>query len=247
MRSRSLFWTFAGVFLLVVALATALQVAIVLGVLRPIQESSLRSAATTSLSLASTRIADLEGDDSREIMRALHESRPAGNDLLIAYLGEDGRLIPERPVPPGMIRGVRHLAEEAHIAGASLRPPRDRFDGGPPDRMGEGPPPDRRGDGPPLEPRDHKLVLVHTASVAHGTLLAVADAAVGSGDWTRSLLFLPLAVLAAAAAGLWLARMMVRRLGALETVAARVEAGDLGARVPLSGQDEIGRLESRFK
>jgi two-component system sensor histidine kinase MprB len=53
-------------------------------------------------------------------------------------------------------------------------------------------------------------------------------------------------VLAAAAAGLWLARMMVRRLGALETVAARVEAGDLGARVALSGSDEIGRLESRF-
>jgi hypothetical protein len=63
MKFRSLFWTFAGVFLLVVALATAFQVAIVLGVLRPLQESSLRSAATSALSLAAWRLAARPVDD----------------------------------------------------------------------------------------------------------------------------------------------------------------------------------------
>ena len=89
-------------------------------------------------------------------------------------------------------------------------------------------------------------MAVHLRDETIGNVLAIGDESIGSGDWTRSLLFLPLAVLAAAAAGLWLARMMVRRLGALEAVAARVEAGDLGARVAATGEDEIGRLETRF-
>src|SRR5205814_3144057 len=39
---------------------------------------------------------------------------------------------------------------------------------------------------------------------------------------------------------------VVKRLRALETMAARVTEGDLAARVETSGADEIGRLESRF-
>jgi two-component system sensor histidine kinase BaeS len=243
--NRSLFWTFAGVFLLVVVLATAAQVAIGIGVLRPLQQGSQRAQAATALRAAAERIAALPDDDPREIMRALHESRLPGNAVLLVYLGSDGRLVPERPMPPGMGPQIRRLAETAGIAGASLRPPREEgprgFEGPPP---GAGPPPDA-GDGPPLAPRDRRLVLVDHVPTASGTLLAVGDTTVGL-DATRWLLFLPLAVLAAAAAGLWLARMLVRRLGALEAVAARVAAGDLGARVATTGADEIGRLETRF-
>jgi len=261
MKSRSLFWTFAGVFLLVVALATAAQVAIGLGVLRPLQENSLKSQAASALYSAAGQIAELADDDAREIMRALHENRVPGNTLLLVFLGNDGRLVPERPIPPGMMPQVRQLAAAAKLPGALARPPREqrppRFDEGPPEGR-DGPPPEGRGgpprdggDGPPLAPRDRRLVLVDHAPATVGdrvvgSLLAIGDTSVGSLDPGRWLLFFPLSVLAAAVAGLWLARMMVRRLGALEAVATRVAAGDLDARVITTGADEIGRLEERF-
>ena len=83
MKSRSLFWTFAGVFLLVVALATAAQVAIGLGVLRPLQQNSLKAQAASALYRAAGQIAELSDEDGREIMRALHENRVPGNSLLL--------------------------------------------------------------------------------------------------------------------------------------------------------------------
>jgi len=255
MRSRSLFWTFAGVFLLVVALATAAQVAIGLGVLRPLQQNSLKAQAASALYRTAGQIAELVDEDGREIMRALHENRVPGNSLLLVFLGNDGRLVPERPIPPGMMPQVRRLAAAAKLPGALARPPRERrgperFDEGPPPDGREGPPPDG-GDGPPLAPPDRRLVLVDhvPATVGDrtiGSLLAIGDTSTGSLDPGRWLLFFPLSVLAAAVAGLWLARMMVRRLGALEAVATRVAAGDLDARVATSGADEIGRLEQRF-
>jgi len=264
MKSRSLFWTFAGVFLLVVALATAAQVAIGLGVLRPLQQNSLRAQAQGALYGAAGQIAELADDDGREIMRALHENRVPGNSLLLVFLGNDGRLVPERPIPPGMMPQIRQLAATAKLPGALARPPREgrppdgpRFDSGegPPPGEGpdgrRGPPPGDGGDGPPLAPRDRRLVLVDHAPAAVGdraigSLLAIGDTSVGALDPGRWLLFFPLSVLAAAIAGLWLARMMVRRLGALEAVATRVAAGDLDARVATTGADEIGRLEERF-
>jgi signal transduction histidine kinase len=260
MKPKSLFWTFAGVFLLVVALATAAQVAIGLGVLRPLQQNSLKAQAASALYRAAGQIAELEGEDGREIMRALHENRVPGNSLMLVFLGNDGRLVPERPIPPGMMPQVRQLAANAKLPGAFSRPPREqrppRFDDGPlrdegppPDRP-EGPPPDG-GEGPPLTPRDRRLELVdHVPATvgdrAIGSLLAIGDTSAGSVDARRWLLFFPLSVLAAAVAGLWLARMMVRRLGALEAVAMRVASGDLDARVATTGADEIGRLEQRF-
>jgi two-component system sensor histidine kinase BaeS len=53
-------------------------------------------------------------------------------------------------------------------------------------------------------------------------------------------------MLAAAAAALLMVRVLVKRLRALETVAARVAEGDLSARIETSGADEIGGLEERF-
>ena len=60
------------------------------------------------------------------------------------------------------------------------------------------------------------------------------------------LLYLPVAVLVAGVAGLLLFRSFIRRLRALETLAARVADGDLDVRVPDPGPDEIGRLGERL-
>lgn len=60
-----------------------------------------------------------------------------------------------------------------------------------------------------------------------------------------ALLFLPIATLVATGAGYLLYRNLTRRLRALETQADRVARGDLAARVPDLGADEVGRLGRR--
>jgi HAMP domain-containing protein len=56
------------------------------------------------------------------------------------------------------------------------------------------------------------------------------------------LLFLPITVIASAVAGLFMVRILVRRLRKLETLAARVADGDLSARIDDRSGDEIGRV-----
>jgi signal transduction histidine kinase len=90
---------------------------------------------------------------------------------------------------------------------------------------------------------------VITGGEAWGTvaLLGPSRANLWSLPESRGLiLFLPLAVLAAGGAGLIMARILARRLRALEETAGRVIAGDLGARIDEHGSDEVGRLEERF-
>jgi signal transduction histidine kinase len=60
------------------------------------------------------------------------------------------------------------------------------------------------------------------------------------------LLTIFIAVFVAGAAGLIMFRVLLRRLRALEDLAARVAGGDLDARVPDPGRDEIGRLGARL-
>jgi len=59
-------------------------------------------------------------------------------------------------------------------------------------------------------------------------------------------MFLPLALLVAGGAGLILLQLLLRRLRRLEELAARVTDGDLTARVPDPGNDEIGLLARRL-
>ena len=66
-----------------------------------------------------------------------------------------------------------------------------------------------------------------------------------SASWP-ALLFLPVAVFLAGTAGLIMFRSVLRRLRALEELAGRVTTGDLAARVPYPGHDEIGRLSRTF-
>src|SRR5258705_2314136 len=57
---------------------------------------------------------------------------------------------------------------------------------------------------------------------------------------------IPIAFVATVLVGLVIVRILVRRLRALETLAAQVAGGDLSVRVDDRGGDEIGRLAERL-
>jgi len=62
----------------------------------------------------------------------------------------------------------------------------------------------------------------------------------------NSVLLFPIAIIASAFAGLVLVRMLVRRLRAMELLAARVAEGDLTVRLTDRSGDEIGRLAEQL-
>jgi signal transduction histidine kinase len=64
----------------------------------------------------------------------------------------------------------------------------------------------------------------------------------GRFDTLTPFLYLPIAILASAIAGLLMVRLLVRRLRAMEALAARVAEGDLTVRVSDKSGDEIGRV-----
>jgi signal transduction histidine kinase len=70
--------------------------------------------------------------------------------------------------------------------------------------------------------------------------------AMGIFEPRTSLLLFPVAILASAFAGLVLVRLLVRRLRAMELLAARVAEGDLTVRIADRSGDEIGRLAEQL-
>jgi signal transduction histidine kinase len=66
-----------------------------------------------------------------------------------------------------------------------------------------------------------------------------------SGGPATALLFVPIALIPVIL-GLMMVRVLVRRLRAMETLAARVAEGDLSARIGDTSGDEIGRLAERL-
>jgi signal transduction histidine kinase len=280
LKSRSLFWTFAGVFTLVLVAATAVQIAVTVGVFRPLAASSSRERAESLLADAAGAIASLPaGADDDAISRVLRSRRPHDDAMLVVLLRDGRRTLAGRFLPPPFGRDIHALAVQQGLiaqgaegapgaqrpddpAGLGPGPGGPGGDAGPP--PGEGPPngpppgggPPQGGEGgPPFAPRDQRLeLLAHRPAIAGGTtigtLAAVASMSAGNpwrgADVRALLLFMPFAVLAAGIAGLLMVRVMVGRLRVLESVAGRVEAGDLAARVDARGEDEIGRLEERF-
>ncbi len=266
---RSLFWKFAGVFLLVLVVAAALQAVVSLAVLRPMAANATRVKAQAAVTGAARDLGALTSEPDEPTVRgilATHGVRD-GSVLLVA-ITPAGRIVPERMVPPPMIPQIAHAIAAAGIATPRLDlAPRGPGPGPPGEPPGEppgaegplpegaGPPPDARGGAgaPPFAPRDRVLV-----ALAHADVPGVKDAVivgVGAADTASPLatpearlwlLFLPFAVVAAGVAGLVMMRLLVRRLNALDAVAARVAEGDLSARVPRTGGDEIGALEARF-
>jgi two-component system sensor histidine kinase BaeS len=254
LRTKSLFWTFAGVFLVVLAAAAALQAIVALAVLRPLEEADRRSTATRAAERLAQTIGRMPAPPSeRELVSVLRDARLPGRDVILAYLGSDGRIVGDRPLLPGMGPRMHELAADAGLDAALRRPPPD---GLPPDLRGppgDGPPPPR-GDGPRERGEGPRLELLHHVALGNGrgdAVLAFRSgdpaAAGGAGSGARAwFLFVPIAVLAAGLAGLLMVRVVVRRLRALDRFAERVTQGELTARVETTGADEIGRLEQRL-
>ena len=236
----SLFWTFAGVFLLTIVAGGAVQWFVAAAVLGPLESRDARNRAERAVTSAATAIAALpDPEDPQAIRSILARNDDPGTPGWLFYRAADGRVIggarwrgrgriPERPgdVPPGS-------------------------PGGPP----PGPP------GPPGARRDfarregllgRREILARQDVVRGGARLGEVVALrfprppLGIVGSRTSLLFLPITVIASAVAGLFMVRILVRRLRSLEILAARVASGDLSARIEDRTGDEIGRVAERL-
>ena len=95
MKSRSLFWTFAGVFLLVLAVATALQIFVSVGVLRPLAQQNARQQAELRVEQVSREIAALPYvSEPRDIIPVLRAENPEGRPEILVFCMHDGPVVP---------------------------------------------------------------------------------------------------------------------------------------------------------
>ncbi|GEM_PF-1046699 len=248
--TRSLFWTFAGAFLAVLVVATVLQLFAVGTVMRPIAERWVRTHAELLAQRAASDIGNLPPTaGNADIENILVSYRKEMESVRLVFRKPGGEVLTGRRMPPGMVRLLSdHPVEEwDHLDPADREPP----DPESPDRP-RGPRPrgrDRRD-----RPRSRVLSRqpVDTSSRVQGEVIALGFHVprrfhVLPHDIPRPLLlYLPLALLLSGAAGLIMVRLLLRRLRALEDLAGRVSEGDLDARVPNPGRDEIGRLGERL-
>ena len=241
-RSGSLFWTFTGVFLLTILVGTLVQWLVAAAVLGPLE---LRDAKSRAAELATQVARDLEATDDSiqhwEIREILGRHRPELGPPpgRVVFHTADDRVISGGP--PFRLRG-RHRGP-----GSGVHPAHPEMGTEPLPESDAGPPPE------PFSRRDFSRrfeVLarrdVNRGSARWGEVLIVRPGRppLGlAGFRTRTpLLFLPIAVIASAVAGLFMVRLLVRRLGRLEALAARVAEGDLSARIGDRSGDEIGRV-----
>jgi signal transduction histidine kinase len=243
-----LFWTFAGSFLLVLVLAAVLQVVVVVAVVRPLTERWIQDRAELRVQKTAQAIRAAFPVESPEALeRILREEVQPEPHILIVFRYEDGRAVSGQPLP----RGLRRLLRSGALLDSTLpveRPGRPPLAGHP---EGKHPP---WGPGDP-ESRRHRLRLlsreeIEAAPGAAGEIFAFTVQP-RIRLWPTAtprplLLFLPLAVLIAGAAGLVIFRLLTRRLKAMEALATRVTEGDFTARVDEAGGDEIARLGSRL-
>jgi len=240
--SRSLFWTFAGGFLAVLLLVAVLQGVVLRSVVGPLlaRWSEDRGALTVR------RTAEVIGNayplaSGEELTELLQAQDPGEPRFRLVLLDNRGDLFGSRPLPRRLRRALRDVLEGG---------PAGRFP--PPPGEEEGPPREGRGPGAPRFPVHPPRILarasVELAPGWNGELVAIGVPPrfpLWPGAAPLSLLFLPLALVAAAGGGLFAFRLVVRRLRRLEALAGRVAEGDFTARVQ-EGPDEIGRLGQRL-
>jgi len=242
----SLFWTFAGVFLLTIVAGAAVQWFVAAGVLGPLEQRDARNRAESAVSRAAAGIAALpDPADASAVRTILASSDEPGMPGRLLYRSTDGRVV----VGGGRGRGGRGMRFEGAPPGSlGMRgEPRGRGDSdeppfGPPEGRGFG----RPGFVPRREILARQDVLRAGEPIGEVIALRFARPPLGMVGSRTSLLFLPITVLAATLAGLFMVRILVRRLRGLETLAARVASGDLSARIHDPSGDEIGRVAQRF-
>jgi signal transduction histidine kinase len=228
-RGLSLFWTITAMFLVTAVLGTLVQGLVTVAVLRPLETRETRARAelvATGLAsdLGTTR--ELPGAAAFDTLLAHHRLDLGAHPGVLVYRAPDGGITTSPP------EGLRFLAR---VLDAPTEPKAFL------DRLEQ----------PESAARLEWIVRrTVTRPEGRGQLLVVRplrprgeSGALGSRTW---LLFLPIALIASVAAGLLMLRLLVRRLRALETLAARVAEGDLSVRIADASGDEIGRLAERL-
>ncbi len=230
-RGKSLFWTIAGMFFLTTLLGSLLQILVAVAVLRPLETREARSRAELAASGVAAEIAALPLPLTAprvETVLERHRDRLGFRGSVIAYRGADGLYVAE-PSPPARYRSSGSMGSgESGDSSAA---------GG----QGEDRGPSR------FETLAQRPVKRGDATIGEVSVRRRLPRG-GWGYWeTRTaLLFVPFAVLASALAGLVIVRLLVRRLRALELLAARIAEGDLTVRSGDRSGDEIGRLAEQL-
>ncbi len=258
-RGRSLFWTISGMFLLAVVLGTLVQVFVAVAVLRPLEAREARARAEVVASGLAADIATAAQPlrpTELDSLLAEHRSGLGNRPGLIAYRSPEGQV---HTAPPERGRFLaRALAEHGGPGGTGREG--GGLEGGPPGRPL--PPEAQEGDrrGPPRGPAEPhepgppgRFDLVVRRPVVRGPEqlgeVFVVRPLRPPGFLFQSqtaLLFFPIAVIVSVLMGFALVRMLVRRLRAMEMLAARVADGDLTVRIGDARGDEIGRLAQRL-
>jgi signal transduction histidine kinase len=261
-RGRSLFWTIAGVLLLAVVLGTLVQWVMAVAVLRPLEEREFLSRAELMAASAASELTEaptLPSGMTLDEVLARHRGRFGPRPPILIFRASDGTIAPYR------FRFLVKVLEDSTGKSSSAEfapgpPDSERFvprEGGEfPERREPLAPSERFGPGGrPAPPGPARLAIVARRSVLHagqavGEILVLRPVRPNRGPWPPearwSLLFLPIAVVASAVAGLVIVRLLVRRLRAVEMLAARVAEGDLTVRIGDRSGDEIGRIADRL-
>jgi signal transduction histidine kinase len=246
----SLFWTFAGSFLLVLVLAAVLQGVITVAVIEPLGRTWAQDRAELLVRRAASELAarpTAAADTTAIAVLAAFVPEARARSLLLVVRRPDGRMVFDRPLPD-WVRARLRAVIEGRVPPGPEGPPRfgPGEAGRPRPEIPPGPIAARRPGEGPFGPRPPGRALYrHPVSPLIGEMIAIQEGRrIGLTPLgpDQVLLSLPLAILVAGVAGLVLFRAQVKRLRSLEGLAERVAAGDLEARVTDTGRDEMGRL-----
>ena len=225
-RGRSLFWTVAAIFLLTTVVGTLLQALVATAVLGPLEAREARARAELAASAIAGAIAAAPSPPrGAELDSLLERHREAVRPAWVVFRGSDGTIA---SAPPWRFVG-RMLPQD--LGGQSSSNAAGRSD--------------QRG----------RFEIVERRAVMRGPTM-IGEVQVVRRTWPRgamgivgsrnSILLFPIALVASAFAGLVLVRLLVRRLHAMELLAARVAEGDLTVRLVDRSGDEIGRLAEQL-
>ncbi len=216
---RSLFWTIAAIFLLTTVVGTLLQALVASAVLQPLEAREAKARAELAASAVAGAIAAApsppRGADLDSLLERQRETvRPAW----IVFRGTDGTIA---SAPAGRFIALEGSRGDSSSSTTGRQDARGRFE------------------------------IIARRAVTRGPTV-IGEVQVMRRNWSRgamgivgsrnSILLFPIAIIASAFAGLVLVRLLVRRLHAMEILAARVAEGDLTVRLTDRSGDEIGRL-----
>ena len=123
-RAKSLFWTFAGTFLLVLAAASAVQIAMGITVLRPMAERATRDRAMLEAAGVAQALSATDVSDPEAVRNVIRQGVAQRGTMVLMFLDPDGHAMPDRMVPRAYFDRVAQLL---HAPVIPPSPPRLRL------------------------------------------------------------------------------------------------------------------------